>query len=129
MMSDVAPSPWGAFKCRTEERSEAVVLFPAGEVDLGTAPVLWSSLKAILEDGQNVIVSLRELTYIDSTGIKVILDIHRLFLTRGQRMVLAEPAPLVQRVMDIVGLKDTIPLYQSFESALQSFHAPAGHRD
>ncbi len=121
-MANVPPQPWGSLTFRTEERAEAVVLSPSGEVDLGTAPALRSSLKAILEDGHNAIVDLGAITYIDSTGIKVVFDMHRLFLERGRRVVLAEPATVVRKVMEIVGLEKAVPVYASLDAALQSFH-------
>jgi anti-anti-sigma factor len=117
----MASPSWEALTFRREERPEGIVLFPSGEVDLASAPALWAHLRAILEDGLHVIVSLRGVTYIDSTGIKTLLDIHRMFVERGQRFALSEPAPVVRKVMEIAGLERAIPVHASLEAALESF--------
>ncbi len=72
------------------------MLHPSGEVELATSPILESSLKAILEDGHNVIVNLGGMVCIDSTGIKALLDVRRPSLKRWQRLVLAAPAGVVR---------------------------------
>lgn len=120
-MADAPAHSWGSLKFRTEKRAEAVVLVPSGEVDLGTAPALRSSLEAILEDGHNAIVDLGGITYIDSTGIKVVLDMHRLFLERGRRIAFAKPATIVRKVLEIVGLEKAVPVYASLDAALHAF--------
>jgi anti-anti-sigma factor len=65
--------------CAIERTSKAMHLHPVGEVDLGTVPILWSNLKAMLEDNLNVIVDLKGIQDIDSTGIRALLDAHSAF--------------------------------------------------
>ena len=79
-------------------------LRPVGEVDLGTVPILWSNLKAMLEDNLNVIVDLKGIQDIDSTGIKALLDAHQLFIQRGQRFVVSEPNAICRKLFGITGL-------------------------
>jgi anti-anti-sigma factor len=107
---------------RREERPEGIVLFLSGEADRATAPALWSNLNAILEDGLNVIVDLSGITQIDSVGMKILLDIQKLFLERGQSLILAQPAAAVRNVMEIAGCEPAIPVHPSLEAALQSRH-------
>jgi anti-sigma B factor antagonist len=125
MTEGVRPS-WESLTCRTEERGEAVVLHPAGEVDLATVSSLWSMMKSAGEGGRHVIVALNEITYIDSTGIKALLDVHRLLRQRSQRLLLADPTSMVRKVIEITALEKVIPVYASLEEAVQSLQAPAG---
>lgn len=105
---------------RREERPEGFVLFLSGEVNHATAPALWSSLNAIFEDGLNVIVDLGGVTQIDSVGMKILLDIQKLFLERGQSLILAQPAAAVREVMEAAGPGPAIAVHPSLEAALQS---------
>jgi len=113
-------SAWGALQCRTETRPEAVVVVPSGEVDLGTVPVLSSALRIVLDGNRDAIILLNELKYIDSTGIKTILDVHRAFTEHGRRLILADPPAIIRRVLDIVGLEKVMPIHPSLDSALAS---------
>jgi anti-sigma B factor antagonist len=125
-MTEHARPSWESLTCRTEERREAIVLHPAGEVDLATVSSLWSMMKSAGEDGRHVIVALNEITYIDSTGIKALLDVHRLLRQRSQRLLLADPTSMVRKVVEITALEKVIPVYASLEEAVQSLQAPAG---
>lgn len=125
-MAEHARPSWDSLTCRTEDRGEAVVLHPSGEVDLATVSNLWAMMKSAGEDGRHVIVTLNEITYIDSTGIKALLDVHRLLRQRSQRLVLADPTSMVRKVIEITALEKVIPVYASLEEAVQSLHAPAG---
>ena len=117
--------PAERFTCAIERTSEAVLLRPVGEVDLGTVPTLRSNLKAMLEDNLNVIVDLKGIQYIDSTGIKALLDAHRLFSQRGQRFVVSEPNAICRKLFGITGVDKTIPIFESVAAALASFRSLA----
>jgi len=105
-----------------EEVQEAILIRPTGEVGLTSVPRLWSNLKALVEDGQNVVVDLSAIQSIDSAGVEALVDAGHLFLQRGQRFVLAKPTSVVQRLIDIVCLDKVIPIFASLEDALDSFH-------
>jgi len=90
-----------------------------GEVDLATVPILWSNLKAMLEDNLNGI------QYIDSVGIQALLNAYRFFIRRGQRVVLAEPSPILHMLLlEISGLEKAIPVFASVAAALASLRSP-----
>ena len=87
----------------------AVVLRPSGEVDFTNAHALWANLKAIFEDHQNVVLDLSRLGYMDSGGVKVLLDAHRLFLQKKRGFALANPSRTVSMILEIVGLDEQLP--------------------
>jgi anti-sigma B factor antagonist len=81
------------------------VLRVVGELDLATAPVLRHRLHEAIEAGHtDVVVDLPRLTFMDSTGISVLVDalkqVHRL---KG-RLVLRNPTEGIRRVLEIAGL-------------------------
>jgi anti-sigma B factor antagonist len=121
----ILPSPAEHFTCAIERTSKAMHLRPMGEVDLGTVPILWSNLKAMLEDNLNVIVDLKGIEDIDSTGIKALLDAHQLFIQRGQRFVASEPNAICRKLFGITGVDKTIPIFEFVAAALASFRFPA----
>ena len=98
-----------------------VVLRPSGEVDFTNVNVLWTNLETIVEDHQNVVLDLSNLSYMDSGGVKVLLDAHRLFLQKKQGFALANPSRIVSMILEVVGLDKHFPVFDSVEAALGSF--------
>ncbi len=108
-----------------ERTSEAMLVRPAGEVNLATVPLLWSNLKAMREDNLSVIVDLKAILGIDSAGMHALLEAYQLFIQCGQRLVLAEPSPMVRALLEVAGLEEAMPVFASVAAALASFRSPA----
>ena len=104
-----------------QEIPRGVVLRPSGEVDFTNVHVLWTNLQAIIEDHQNVVLDLSRLSYMDSGGLKVLLDAHRLFLEKKRGFALADPSPIVTMILEVVGLNKYFSVFDSVEAALGSF--------
>ena len=78
------------------------VLRLIGELDMATAP----ALQRHLERGSPVsVLDLREVTFIDSTGLSVLVRANR-ERQRGESLILRSPTDLVCRVLEITGLLD-----------------------
>ena len=90
--------PAERFTYAIERTSGAMLLRPVGEVDLGTVPMLWSNLKAMVEDNLNVIVDLKGIQDIDS-GIKALRTLISLAFQRGQRFVVSEPNAIMPQAL------------------------------
>jgi anti-anti-sigma factor len=127
-MSEPRPeTPAANFTCVLERTSQAMLVRTIGEVDLATIPMLWSNLKAMVEDDLNVVVDLNGIQDIDSAGIHALLGANQVFIRCGQRLVLAEASPIFRRLLgEIAGLEQTIPVFTSVAAALASLRSPAG---
>jgi anti-anti-sigma factor len=77
------------------------------------------------EDKLNVIVDLKAIVGIDSAGMQALLDAHQLFIQCGQRLVLAEPSPMVRTLLEVAGLEQAMPIFASVAEALASFRSSA----
>jgi anti-anti-sigma factor len=108
-----------------ETTSQAMLVRPAGEVNVATVPLLWSNLRAMREDNLNVIVDLKAILGIDSAGMQALLDAHQLFIQCGQRLVLAEPSPMVRTLLEVARLEQAMPVFASVAEALASFCSSA----
>lgn len=102
-----------------------MVVRPVGEVNAATIPVLWSNLRALREDHLNVIVDLRAIPRVDPDGMRALLDMHQLFIQRGQRLAFAEPSPVVRAFLEAEGLEHAMPIFVSVAAALATFRSPA----
>jgi anti-sigma B factor antagonist len=86
------------------ETDETCVLAPKGELDLASAPALVERAEAQLEGGTRALVlDLRDLAFIDSTGLGAIAGIDRAARKAGVPFSLVPGPANVQRVFEISG--------------------------
>jgi anti-anti-sigma factor len=75
-----------------------------GELDAHTAPALTEAM-AELPDGE-VVVDLGGVTFVDSSGLRVLLEATNRARAAGGDLTLASLNPSIQRLIDISGLSD-----------------------
>jgi anti-sigma B factor antagonist len=64
-----------------------------------------------------VVVDLAEVDFLASIGIRLLMLNAKSVASRGGKMVLLNPTPDVQNVLEITGIPAIIPIYSHFESA------------
>jgi anti-sigma B factor antagonist len=95
------------------------VIAPEGEIDAFTAPQLGGRLLTLAAEGRtDLVVDLSRVTFMDSTGIAVILDALRSLGRRERRLVLVCPTERVLRPFQVTGLSSRLPIAGSREEAL-----------
>jgi anti-anti-sigma factor len=82
---------------------EVTTVTASGEIDMGTVDHLRETLGGLCVDGAMVRLDLRDVTFIDSTGINALVLTDRDSRQRGCRLVLSAPSPAVRRVLDYTG--------------------------
>ena len=81
------------------------VLHAAGVIDAHTASTLQAAIDAHDVD-TDVTLDLSDITFIDSSGLRIIVAAHQRFDDAGHRLVLHRPSDAVQRLFGITGLTD-----------------------
>jgi anti-sigma B factor antagonist len=83
----------------------------SGELDIASAPELEQALDQIRPDVTKlVIVDLRELEFMDSTGLSIIVRAHQRLSEDGCELTLIKGPPQVQRLLDLTGVADRVRL-------------------
>lgn len=104
------------FAVSAEEHDDHVHLVPRGELDLATAPELERALTERIRKGTAVVLDLRELAFMDSSGVRVLVTARRLAEGDGNADLTiirpAESSP-VSRVLGISGIADQLGLVES----------------
>jgi anti-sigma B factor antagonist len=80
-----------------------------GELDLATVETLQRVLLEI-DDGAEIVLDLSGLSFIDSTGLRLVLDLNERYGGEADRLRVIAGSPAVERLLDIVGLRDQLPL-------------------
>src|SRR5215510_10097472 len=75
-------------------------------------------------DGVRVIVDLTDVDFLASIGIRLLTLTAKSVTSRGGKMVLLNPTPEVERVLEITGIPAIIPVYSYLESAETILLAP-----
>ncbi len=100
-----------------------------GELDMSTAPQLGEVLDAAVEHGGTILVDLSELTFMDSTGINVLLRAAVSLRGRGC-LILHGEQDRVRRLLDLIRVDGSIPNIHrvTHEIALASQNGSRPHR-
>ncbi|HEU4976079.1 MAG TPA: STAS domain-containing protein [Baekduia sp.] len=98
------------FDVHVHQDGKTVVVAPSGELDLVSAHALGVPLAAAAEHGvTRVVLDLRELTFVDSSGIGLILKFRRHFAAEGIEFALIRGEPRVQRTFALAHVEPLLP--------------------
>jgi anti-anti-sigma factor len=90
------------------------VLAPTGELDVGTVAALQKRLlERPMAPGAQIVLDLGEVTFMDSTGIRLILQAREHALRHGGDLLLIRGAEPVMRVLELVGLDEQLEIADS----------------
>ncbi len=102
----------------TQQIDGHAVIRLKGELDIATADDLRDDLRKARESyGENVILDLTELEFMDSQGLSVIVGCHKAVTAAGGSLALVAPRPIVRRTLEITGLSGRLHLFDSVEEA------------
>jgi anti-sigma B factor antagonist len=95
------------------------VVAAANEIDLASSPDLRTAVAAAFECGaQEVCVDLTDTTFMDSSGLHVLSDAHRIAEQERRRLTIVCPLGNVRRVFELTGLDKSLRLYEDLDAAL-----------
>jgi anti-sigma B factor antagonist len=81
------------------------VLVLAGDLDLASAPRLAQAVQGLPDEPGPVVLDLRQVAFVDSSGVSALLDVERMLQERHRQLALLQPAGAVTRLLDLVELR------------------------
>lgn len=105
-----------------EQHRQALIVRLVGELDHHMADTVKAQMEDAILRGNvtHLIVSLKDLSFMDSSGIGVILGRYKLITGRGGRMVVCDVSPAVRRLFELSGLFKIIAIEPNERDALSS---------
>ena len=94
------------FEVDTRDDGTLLIVAPSGELDLATAPELEHVLDQWTDGHRAIVLDLRGLSFLDSSGIRLLVCASR---RAGARLALVPPPDHVERVLEICGVR---PLFR-----------------
>ena len=110
--------PWPTFALSTETVNGVLVVHVSGELDLGHA----DRLSAALNDepagagGTPVAIDMSEVTFIDSTGVRALLQAKRRADDAGAAFALVAPSAPVLRVLQLSELMEALNVIDAVDA-------------
>ena len=114
----LAPSVNAEFQVEVRREGLAAVIVISGELDLASGPRLEEELAALNPDVRMVVVDLRNLEFMDSTGLSIIVRAHQRLAEHDCELSLVRGSPQVQRLLDLTGVAERVRLVQAPEELL-----------
>ncbi len=85
-----------------------LILSLEGRLDTTTAPQLQSELLENFDSANYIRLDFKQLVYISSAGLRVLLMAEKTARARGGKVVLANVSPEVMEVLEMTGLSDIL---------------------
>ena len=97
------------WRCRVSPEADGVTRIAlAGELDMSVAPAFRAELERALTEHASVIVDLRALDFMDSSGMHALAAADARARTSGARLVIEHPAAAVLRMLELTGILDVL---------------------
>jgi anti-sigma B factor antagonist len=106
--------------------NEHSVIALAGELDLSTIPRLEGRLLEELRARGSVVVDLTRLTFIDSSGMGLLIKAHRATNGAGGLHLVVSDGSQVERVFTIAGIGSAVPIFPDRGAAITALDPPGG---
>jgi anti-sigma B factor antagonist len=109
------------FRCEVEPRRAEVRIRPVGALDLTTVSVVEAQLAELWSVGfTHLVLDLREVSFIDSTGLRLLLTWDAHSRADGVRFAVIQGPEEVQRVLEVAGVADRLTYWSSNSSQLRA---------
>jgi anti-sigma B factor antagonist len=108
-----------------QERGVAIAAV-TGAIDLSTVAALRERLFGLADAGQPLIIDLNRVTFIDSTGLGVLVGVSRRASVHGASVHAVCSQPHTRKLLWLTGVDRRIPLSATVDGALTLMSAPGG---
>jgi anti-sigma B factor antagonist len=114
------------------EPDRVLVVEIIGRIDSDNA--VWLTLdveNALAEDRNRVILDLSGVYYMNSAGLRELVQVWKRTQQSGGNLSVVNPSPYVQKLLELVGLDSVLPIYNdpTWNTAMRpSVLAPGVHR-
>jgi anti-anti-sigma factor len=96
------------FGVTSHREGGALVVAPSGELDIASADDVRAELAQRAPD-EDLVLDLRGLEFLDTSGIQVTVETHRAAKAEGFRLRILRAPERVHRVFEIAGLAEVLP--------------------
>jgi anti-sigma B factor antagonist len=107
-------------KTATREQTGTTIIDVTGDIDMGTSPDLRKTLLESLKKTPRLVVNMREVKYVDSSGIASLVEVLKEARNKKKRLVLFGLNATVHEVLQLTRLARIFEIRETEEEALQA---------
>lgn len=97
------------FRVEVLNEGRASVISVSGELDLASSAALEEELTRVTQsDAEQVVLDLRELEFMDSTGLSTLVKAHQRAEEAGKQFGLVRGPQQVQRLLSLTGVEERL---------------------
>lgn len=115
----------GSFSISSRRLERGILVALSGDVDLATATVVDDELRRAEQSEDLVVLDLSEVTFMDSTGLRMVIAADQRLRGRGASLEIRHVPPQVAQLFDLVGVSQHLAIVGEEEASLDG----AGSRD
>ena len=109
-------APAAPFRIDVRPERDIVHVCPSGEVDLATVGAIREQIDELTAAGfRRIVLDLSGVTFLDSTGIRLVVDLTGCARAEGWALAIVEGSTAVQQVFHITGLRGRLPFVDAGE--------------
>jgi len=102
-----------------QRENNVTILKLEGELDVYTSPKLKEKIMTLIKTERPfVVLDLKGLSYMDSTGLGVMGAGLKRFRENGGNIVLVSPQKIIQKILEITNMDVSLKIYQSYQEAI-----------
>ena len=98
----------------TDEGPDAVCVSLEGELDLSNVLHVEEEIRRVEKRRPSLVLDLRRLRFIDSTGLRVIVSAHQRARNQGRRLKIVQGGDAVKRLFRLSGLERRFEFVEDF---------------
>jgi anti-sigma B factor antagonist len=91
-----------------------------GSLDIAGAAAIDMKMNLVAGSSRKVLVDLAGVTFIGSMGLRTLIFPARAVTSKGGKMVVVGPTPLVADILKTSGLDTVVPIFADYQAALDA---------
>ena len=95
-------------KITKKAEGEKITFFIEGRVDTSTSVQLDNEVKPALDGVKKLVMAFENVSYISSSGLRVLLNLHKTMSARGGQLIISKPTEMVIEVFEVTGFIDIL---------------------
>jgi anti-sigma B factor antagonist len=107
-------------KTTIREQPGTTIVDVSGDVDMATSPNLRKTLLEALKKMPRLVVNLREVQYVDSSGIASLVEVLKEARDKNKRLILFGLNPAVHEALQLTRLTKIFEILDTEEEALRA---------
>ncbi len=101
-----------------EEGDDYTVVVPRGEVDAATADAVQTAVARALVTRGRILLDFAEVTFVDSTGLRVLVRSHRAAAAAGKLFAVVNLTEQTRKLVTVLGLDQVLNVFDTRADAL-----------